>query len=562
VRLPAPVRNIVESVRARIVGPVEEQLSIERNNAVLLQESVVDLERQLNDPGWVSFVAYAQQEFSAEGMVQLRAICRLFTLKNPLLKRGAGLRSAYVWGSGVEITARANGKRPGEQDVQKVVAAFLNDPGTLRALTGAEARDQNEHALFTDGETMHALFTSPRTGRVQVRSLPCDEIVEVICNPDDNGEPWFFRRRWVQMAYDGNGTQHNDIREELYPSLDYRPSRRYPTYAGLPIRWDAPVVQTAANRPMHWHRGIPDAYAAIDWARAYKTFLEDWATLMKSLAKFAWRLTSKGSARAQARQALAAAAPRDSATGRALDVGATAVTPVDQMLEAIPKTGATLDADSGRPLAAMVAAALGVPVTMLLGDPGTTGARATAETLDKPTELEMGQRRELWTATLRRIITHVITEAVRAPQGPLSGTITRDPYSDQEVVTLDGDTTTQVDIDWPDLTDTDVATIVKAIVEAHGTGTVPPEQTLRMVLTALGVRDVDELVETMVDDDGTFLWPQAPPMGPGAEAAALARAGQDPTDARPGPMEDDDPPNEGDAEEEPASDEEDEDEDG
>src|SRR5690606_27754034 len=210
-------------------------------------------------------------------------------------------------------------------------------------------------------------------------------------------------------------------REQLYPCVDYRPARRPQRWIGLPVDWSAPMLHVAVNRPLHWQRGIPDAYAAIDWARAYKIFLEDWATLVKSLSRFAWRLTAKGNARSQARQKLATKPPIDPATGRALDVGATAVTPVDAALEAIPKTGATIDSESGRPLAAMVAAALGVPVTMLLGDPGTTGARATAETLDRPTELEMGQRRELWTGVLRRIVGYVIVEAVRAPQGPLQG---------------------------------------------------------------------------------------------------------------------------------------------
>jgi hypothetical protein len=562
VRLPAPVRNAIESVRSRIVAPVQEELSIERNNAELLRESVTDLERQLHDPGWQQFVAYAQQEFSPEGMVQLRAICRLYTLKNPILKRAASLRSAYVHGQGVEITARANGKEhEGEQDVQAVVSAFLDDPGNKRTLTGAEARNQNEHALFTDGELFHALFTSPRTGRVQVRTLPCDEIIEVICNPEDNSEPWFYRRRWVQMSYQGNGTQRHDLREELYPCLDYKPPGRFQTYANMPVRWDAPVVHTTVNRPLHWHRGVPDAYAGVDWARAYKTFLEDWATLMKSLAKFAWRLTSKGSARAQARQALGAAAPRDPVTGKALDVGGTAVTPMDAIMEAIPKTGATLDSESGRPLAAMAGAAYDMPVTMLLADPGTTGNRATAETLDRPTELVLGQRRDLWTSTLQRILSHVITAAVRAPQGPLRGTIIRDPYSDQDVVTLDGDTSTKIDIEWPDLTGADIATIVKAIVDADSTGTMPPELVLRLVLTALGVRDVDELVEAMVDDDtGEFQWPSRPALGgTGGAAAGLLRAGRDPTDAGPGPMED---PEEPDPEEEPPPDEEDEEQDG
>jgi hypothetical protein len=552
--------RVVAPFRDRIIAPLREQLTVERNNAALLAESVADLERQLHDPEWVRFAAAAQQEFSPEGIRQIRMICRLYTIKNPLLKRGAALRSAYVWGQGVQITARANGKQAGEQDVQAVVTAFMDDPGNQRVLTSAQAQNELEHALYTDGEKYIACFTNPRTGRVQVRSLPCDEIVDILANPEDASEPWFYRRRWTQVTPMADGSQVTENRDELYPAIDYRPATRRGTYAGITVRWDAPVYHEAVNKPSEWDRGIPDAYAAIDWARAYKVFLEDWATVVKALSRFAFRMTSKGSARAQARQALAAAAPRDPATGRALDAGGTAVTPMDAVLEAIPKSGATIDADSGRPLAAMVAAALGVPVTMLLGDPGTTGARATAETLDKPTELEMGQRRQLHTAMFRRILAYVITEAVRAPQGPLQGSITRDPYTTLETLTLTGDTSTVIDIDWPDLTDTDVATIVKAIVEANSTGTIPPEQTLRMVLTALGVRDVDDLVEAMLDDDGEFQWPKGPSLGTGSEAAALARRGEDPTSVGPGPMEDpDDPPDDDPVEEEPASDEEDED---
>jgi hypothetical protein len=564
VRLPAPIRNAVESFRDRIVAPIREQLSTERNNMDLLRESYADLERQLHDPEWIRFAAAAEQEFSPEGMRQIRMICRLYAIKNPLIKRGAALRSAYVWGQGVQITARANGKQRGEQDVQKVVTAFLNDPGNQRVLTSAQAQNELEHALYYDGEKYIACFTNPRTGRVQVRTLPCDEIYEILSNPEDASEPWFYRRRWTQVTPLSDGSQVTEQRDELYPAIDYRPATRRGTYAGITVRWDAPVYHEAVNKPSDWDRGVPDAYAAIDWARAYKIFLEDWATVVKALSRFAFRMTSKGSARAQARQALAAAPPRDTATGRALDAGATAVTPMDAVLEAIPKSGATIDADSGRPLAAMVAAALGVPVTMLLGDPGTTGARATAETLDQPTELEMGQRRQLHTAMFRRILDYVITEAVRAPQGPLTGSITRDPYTTLETLTLTGDTSTVVDIEWPDLTDTDVDVIVKAIVDANSTGTLPPEQTLRMVLIALGVRDVDDLVEQMLDDDGNFLWPKGPPLGAGAEAAALARRGQDPAAAGPGPMEDPeaDPPNEDGTEEEDPSDEEDEDQDG
>jgi hypothetical protein len=184
----------------------------------------------------------------------------------------------------------------------------------------------------------------------------------------------------------------------------------------------------------------------------------------------------------------------------------------------------------------MVASALGVPVTMLLADPGQTGARATAETLDQPTELEMSQRRELWTSARRRLVTYVITEAVRAPDGALKGVIKRDPYG-RETLALAGDTDPTVDIVWPDLDDADVGVVVEAIVKAAGTGVVPPEEILRLLLAALGVRNVDVLVEAMLDDNGGFVWPNGPPIGGlGGAAANLQRTGQDPAGAGPGPM--------------------------
>ncbi|MBM0235950.1 hypothetical protein JNW88_00410 [Micromonospora sp. ATA32] len=534
-------------VPAAEVDELRRDVAVANANTGLVAESLTDLERQMAEPGWVRFAHLTEMEFSATGLIQMRAICRLMSIANPLVKRGLNLRSAYVWGQGVEITARANGQgSDGEQDVQAVVSAFLNDDGNMRAVTGAAARDRLEHALGTDGDLFIAHFTRPLTGQVQVRVIAADEITEVISNPEDSSEPWFYRRVWHVNAIDQqSGIVSPQQQERLYPCVDYRPRVRPRKLGLVDIAWDTPLLHVDVNRPQGWKRGVPDAYAAIPWARAYKEFLESWAGLMHSLARFAWRLTAKGNTKAQAQARLAQAPQRDPATGRALDVGATAITPTDATLEAIPKSGATIDAESGRPLAMMVAAALDVPVTMLLSDPGQTGARAVAETLDQPTELAMGQRRDLWAAAYQRILRYVITEAVRAPQGPLQGVIKRDPWTGQETVTLAGDTDQTIDVVFPDLDDADVAKVVQAIKAAADTGTVPPEVVLRLLLTALGVRDADTIVEAMVED-GDFQWPTGPPLGGGQSAADLQRAGQDPAGAGPGPMTPDDPADDGD----------------
>jgi hypothetical protein len=509
------------------------------------EAGVADLERAIiGDPGWRAFTVLSQQEFSPEGMRQVRAVCRLMSLANPLIKRGLNLRSVYVWGQGCEIVARADGKaktdggKP-QQDVRQVISAFIADPANQRGVFGAQARDEMEHALGTDGEVYVALFTRPASGWVQARTIIADQISEIITDPDDAATPWYYRRVWTRNVYNDHGHLEQTSEELLYPDVDYKPRTRPATFAGVKIRWDAPVVAVQVNRPIGWLRGVPDAYASINWARAYKEFLEQWSGLMKSLARFAWKLTADGKNRTQAKTALAAAAAGNTSTeaGQRNDIGAIAMTPPNAGLEAIPKTGATIDAESGRPLAMQVAAGLDVPVTMLLADPGQTGARATAETLDWPTELAMMARRSLWTAFQLRIVQHVITEAVRAVKGPLKGSVKRDPVTDREVVVLDGDTDDTVDVVWPDLDETDVKQVIDAVVAAGGTGTMPPELVLRLLLQALGVREVESILDEMVDDNGQFQWPQAAPTTPGQQAADLARAGGDPAAAgQPGQM--------------------------
>jgi hypothetical protein len=508
---------------------LSEALRAEQETNLLFQESIADLELAAEDAGWRRLTIEGNAQFTREGLRSISGLCRLMACKNPLIKRGLGLRISYVWGQGVQYSARSNGQ-DGEQDVNAVIQAFLDDPLNQRVLTGQQAAEEKERALGTDGNVFLALFTKPQSGRVQVRELPWDEIVDVIRNPDDSADVWYYVRRWTQQAADPlSGKVHAEQITALYPDIHYRPRVRprvgIIAAADAAIHWDAPVVHIAVNKLSTWRFGIGDAYAAIDWARAYKDFLEDWAKLVKALSRFAWRTTGPGSRTRRRAEQIAAAASRNAATGERNDVGATAVMDPMSTLEAIPKTGATIDSESGRPLAMMVASALGVPVTMLLGDPGQTGARATAETLDKPTELETESRRRLWTATIRTILDYVVDQAVKAPGGPLQGTVVRDLETDREVVTLAGDGDRTVDIVFPPLEDVDPVQLVAAIVAADTSGKVPALLVARLLMQALGVDDVDEWLAELTDENGNFI---APDVSAGDVAVQAFRNGQDP----------------------------------
>lgn len=517
--------------RNTIIEHAVEETTRYRNEVEILRESLADLELAMDDAGWTRLTAGMDQEFSREGLKAIARNARVFAIGNPLIKRGLAVRQAYVFGQGVEVSARANGQEAGQQDVNAVIAAWWTDSSNQAAVTGGQAQETLERGLGTDGNLFIACFTNPRTGRVQMRTIPFDEITEVITNPEDRAEPWFYKRVWTARGVNEQGRVVDTMRTDYYPALDFWPARRPRLIDGYPVHWDAPVYHVKVNHLDGWQFGIGDAYAALAWARAYRDFLADWATLVKSLSQFAWRATSKGSKSAKLRQALSRRPTGAAPVGNETNAGATAVTDPDVTLEAIPKTGATIDSESGRPLATMVAAALDIPVTTLMSDPGQTGARAVAETLNLPTRLAMQQRQALWADTYKALGRYVIRQAVKSPAGPLRGTVTRDPVAPRELVAIAGDENADddtIEVVWPSLDDTPLETIVKAIVDADGTGKMPPVQTLKLLLSALGVRDIDEIVQDATDDDGQWVDPEA---SAGRAAVDAFRQGRDPVEA-------------------------------
>lgn len=455
----------------------------------VLSESVRDLSLQLEDRGWKRLGSDNEGAMTRESLVQAAQDGRALAVAHPLVRRGINLRTSYVHGQGgPQISVES------DEDVNAVVQQWWTAAENQNTLTGPEARARLERSLSTDGNVFIASFTNPVDGRVTNRTIPFEQITRIITNPEDRGQVWFYERTYSKRAEAFSTTEQSVT--VLYPDLAYAPAVRPHSIQGMRVLWDQPVRHVKVNDLDGWEYGIGDTFSVAPWARAYRDFLQDWVKLMRSLSQFAWRGTAEGKRAQKARQVLARA--QQGVPGNDGSVGATYVSAPGESLEAIPKTGATIDADSGRPLLAMIAAGLDVPVTMLSTDPGITGARSTAETLDEPMYRAMRSRQDVWSGVFIDLAEYRIEQAVRA--GKLPGAVVRDPWTNTDHAELNGEQPV-IHCDWPDLSTSSVDEAVAAIKDADATGKLPPLVIARLLLTALGVEDIDTVLEELTDEE-------------------------------------------------------------
>lgn len=472
-----------------------------QNEMLSLQiEEAFDQLAQMNsalradEAGWQALNGYGKDDdFTPEARRQSAQLARMFAIANPLIKNGLAIRAGYIWGQGVEIVVKDDPDQG--QDVNAVVSAFLGDPDNIETWSSGQAREEAERALGTDGELFWAFPTNLLTGRVKVAEINPDEIEDIVEDPGNWKRPLLYKRVFVPLSRDENGKPKiGKPQTEYYPALGYQPRVRPVRINGDPVVWDTPVLHVAVNRPRRSMRGIGDAYASLPWAAMSKQWMENWHTMMKALTRLVWQQTTTGS-----RVSRVAKEHRANSDG----AGGVVVSSPDSKIEAIPKSGATIDADSGMPLIKFVAAGLGVPYTMLLGDPGATGARAVAETLDAPTENGFRLRRELWGSKIKQVLEYVIDMAVIAPGGPLRGTIRRD--GDRQYAELpDGDART-IELHWPEFDSSSVLDAIRAVQVADQLDKLDPLTVARLALQALRVRNVDDVINLITDDQGNYV---------------------------------------------------------
>ena len=436
-----------------------EAQATESNISTVFKERLWELELALEDRGWVRETTLAGLEFSRYGIQQLVRICRIYGIKNPIIKRIAEICELYVFGRGFEIKA--------DDDAQNdVIQEFLLENNLEMGHNGLSKK---ENDIQTDGALYFGLPTDEK-GKVRVLMVDALEIMDVGTDPDDTAHPQFLLRHWTRVVLNiQTGLNENQVMRSWYPSLEYlqsNPKQKPKNIGDVPVNWDMPILRdrAAGSGPSKWRWPVPPIYGAIDWARAYKDALEDYATVRRTLARFALMVETKGGpATIASYNALFNTSFAD-ADGTQIErnpppvTGSAHISGPGNQIQAFKSAGAQAHPEETRRILLMACSAAGMPETFF-GD-ASTGSLATAVSLDRPTELKFTAIQRRWTHTIKMILQYVLDVSRTSPGGKMKEGLQANP-APQPV---------SISVKFPTVVEHQIQPMIQAITEVATMG--------------------------------------------------------------------------------------------
>jgi hypothetical protein len=469
------------------------------DGVVMLAERLWELELALEDRGWVREITLSNFEFSLMGIQRIIGLCRLYALKNPLIRRGIQVSAFYVFGRGVSISSD-------DPDENSALDAFFKNPRNAQEI-GHRALVKKEEQIWSDGNIYWVFFADEQTGELIIRCLDPIEIVDIVTNPDDSSEEWYIHRRWMAQNFDPiTGQKQPTPMQAWYPALGFDPADKPPTIGAenVQVKWDTPCMHWKEGGNQKWLYGVPLAYPAIDPGRQVKRLIDNWCSIQEAMTRFAWQVETQGGlpAIANLKQTLATTlAIGDGSMYEQNPPPNTASSwisgPGNKL--SMSKTSGMIDSpEVGRRVAHLCYMVFGLPETFFAD--ASVGTVATATSLDRPTELKFLEAQERWREGLQRMGDYVIMMSETSTKGKIYEARKTKPKVEK---TAAGSV---VKVQFPSILEHDIKDQIAAIVEAatlngfECTG-VDERVTIGLLLQELQVENWQEVLELMYPED-------------------------------------------------------------
>ena len=175
---------------------------------------------------------------------------------------------------------------PADETLAEVFDECFTAPRN-RPVFGDAKIHENSNTVVVDGEFFYLGWVSTLDGKITWRRVKTEEISDIICNPDDPDVPLWY----VKNTLDGGIIYYADWRatEAELSKIDIPIGAR----SADDLRTKTRVVVVPAQRNIIGKHGWPQLRQTAAWARAYKDFIGDRATIAKKAALRVEKITAK-----------------------------------------------------------------------------------------------------------------------------------------------------------------------------------------------------------------------------------------------------------------------------
>lgn len=444
----------------------EKQVSIREAAAFIMEIPEIaeaytqaDIELALDDRGWlVGGKKMAGELDPLSRTVQVNK-SRYYWLRDPLARQAVRLWTDYGLGD-TAITYKAE-----DEAIQKKLSKFMKDRRN-RTLLSAHGMQRLSKRLLVDGEIFFIYYDDGA-----LRTFDCLQISEIITDPDDEETVLGYKRVTAKnKTFFYKDWTATDFSKAIDPSTQKKVTA-----------WEDKCVMYHLPFDNFEKRGTGLFGACVNWSREHRRFMEARVAITQALATWAHKLNVKGGQQKvnQVRAALEstfAQSGLQTGTERNPQPAPGAAWIQNEGIDLVPTpraTGASDARNDADQLKLMVSAGTGI-MLHYFGDP-STGNLATATAMELPMLKMFQSYQKLWKDAYRDIFTIVLDE---------------DPDKEPAVI----------DIDLPPILADDLQKLGAFFT---GVAALFPEikvpQVLQMLLTSLGINNIEEVMEAIED---------------------------------------------------------------
>ena len=378
----------VHNVLARMAFSEEQRDIYGGDSYANVAEGLRDVEMMLDVQGWTNVFDYDDDAgLTLRQVKDASKLIRELIVGNPFVQNGVRIHHAHVWGGGLDFQCyNRTGTRKEAKQLPVVQQSLMEEVRSQRYVFGNDAHEELERGAFSDGNVyLLGQDSTRRFQRIQIHEITAD-----LRNPNNTEEIWAYRRVWYQRPTADTETGRQEMVRWYYTDIYDGPRRKSISHAGKreTVEPGYTIIDKAFNRQIGWAYGVPDALAIVAWSRLYKEFLVNGYIMSRSLARLAFKVTSKTT------EGAGAAATTVVAPGQS---GSTLIEGAGNNLQPLLTAGRGYDFASGNPLASGMAAGLGVSLLALTANPAAaSGSNAAAQTLDPIAKATAAVRRLSW----------------------------------------------------------------------------------------------------------------------------------------------------------------------